>query len=232
MCGRFAQSIPLGKLNKIFSFDEIIGDYRTSYNIAPGNEASVIILDKNKLILTNKKWGLVPPWSRDEKTAYKMINARFETIETKKSFQNGFRSRRCLIPVTGFYEWKKENGIKQPYFIHLKKDNDKFHPMLLGGIHEIWKRDDRLLETFLIITVDSTGIAGEIHDRMPLIISNSEIGSWLNEGSAIDTIKKFSNIGSEADIEVYPVSKFVNSVYNNGKNCIERLDENDQQLLL
>src|SRR5262245_27280306 len=113
------------------------------------------------------KWGLIPFWAKDPKIAYKTINARAETIATAASFREAWRARRCLIPTSGFYEWVKTAGGKQPYLISFE-DGRLFS---FGGLRESWKdRESReRIETYTIITSQPNEVAARVHDRMPLI---------------------------------------------------------------
>ena len=118
MCGRFAQFTPIEDLVEEFEIDQVISDLGPSYNIAPGQEISVIIIDQGRK-LVKMKWGLIPSWADDEKIGYKMINARSETIREKPSFRTSFKKRRCLILADGFYEWKTEGKEKIPVYVKL-----------------------------------------------------------------------------------------------------------------
>lgn len=120
MCGRFAQIEPIGNIIKTFFIDEVVTDLVPSYNIAPGSRILSVVVKDGKRYLVDYQWGLIPHWAKDPSIGNKMINARGETINQKPSFRSAFRSRRCLIPASGFYEWKKEGKVKVPYYVKPK----------------------------------------------------------------------------------------------------------------
>ena len=147
MCGRYTL-IETDGLNTCFDADNDLKDLCPNYNVAPGQIMPVVNHNSpNKLELM--KWGLVPFWAKDSQIGYKMINARAEGIQDKPSFRSALKTKRCLVPTTGFYEWKKENDIKQPYFIHLK-NQEMFS---FAGLYETWKdAEGNELKTYTIIT--------------------------------------------------------------------------------
>ena len=126
MCGRFTNSakrkdiekeFKVGRLNKV-SFD-------ARYNIAPTQMIDAVLETDSERVLTELKWGLIPSWAKEESIGNKMINARAETVSEKPSFRNAFRSRRCIIPASGFYEWaKKGDSAKQPFYFYLREKED------------------------------------------------------------------------------------------------------------
>jgi len=134
MCGRFTQKSERKIITEQFYIQEFLSNVYISYNIAPGQNAGVIIQDTvNRYV--QYKWGLVPFWAKDPKIGYRMINARAETLTEKPSFKKAFEQRRCLIPADGFYEWKKIGTSKIPYYIFHQADN----PMSFAGLWEKWK---------------------------------------------------------------------------------------------
>lgn len=224
MCGRFAQSIPLGKLNMTGLFDEADAGYMESFNVAPSHSAAVVSLKGGRRALTLKKWGLVPSWSKDEKIGSRLINARGETLREKPSFRSAFRNRRCIIPVTGFYEWRSESGVKKPYFIHMAGTPDEIRPMLLAGLHESWNTPaGEVLETFTIITTGACDRLKFIHDRMPVIIPMDKVEEWFNYSLPADDINEMLKPVDGDEIDFYPVSEFVNSPQHNSEKCLEMI---------
>ena len=122
--------------------------------------------------------GADSPWTKDPALAFKMINARAETVAEKPSYRAPFRHHRCLIPADGFYEWKKvEGGGKQPYFV--KRCDDK--PLAFAGLWSLWcPPDGSELETCTIITTKANELMRDIHDRMPVIIREKDFSTWLD----------------------------------------------------
>jgi len=144
-----------------------------SHKITPGMYVPVCFKENNHYQIDWMRWGLVPSWSKDESFAMKLINARRETISEKPSFRNAWKSRRCLIPCNYFYEWNQQ---KQKFEIRLK-NHEIFS---LAGIWESRERDDFVLNTFSIITQEANNEMKMIHDRMPVIIKESEFSNWLD----------------------------------------------------
>ncbi len=205
MCGRYT----LGNTGNLFDRFLIEGDdssLQVRYNVAPSQVMPVVTLEENRQ-LEFMKWGLVPSWSKDPKKA--LINARIEGIQTKPSFRKPIRERRCLIPATGFYEWKKELGGKTPYHIR-RKDSQLF---AFAGLYDIWKDlDGKEIKAFAIVTTAANDLLVEVHNRMPVILSPEQDGLWLETqageiGQVLDTLQP---VPSE-ELEMYPVSRKVNS---------------------
>lgn len=225
MCGRFAQSIPLGKLNKIDLYDKMAGVYLESFNVAPSQDAFTLSLSGGSRILKPMKWGLVPSWTKPESTGSGLINARFETLTEKPSFRKPYKERRCVIPVAGFFEWKKEGKLKIPYFINRGRDSDgDFNPMLLGGIYDIYlSPSGESIETFAVITVESAGKMKAVHHRMPLIIDYENVYLWTGSGYMHDIHNEAVRSFNAGSLDVYPVSGYVNTPSNNSNQCITPL---------
>lgn len=222
MCGRFAQTIPLGKLNKIDIIDEVSGIYSVSYNVAPSHDASILYNDAGKRILKPVKWGLIPSWTKGQIKGGGIINARFESITEKPSFRNSYKFRRCLIPVSGFFEWKKDGKQKKPFFISLGKDDAwDFNLMLLAGLYDSWTSPEGgKIDTFTVITTEAAGVMKTIHDRMPLIIDKKNALLWLGNDYNHEKYKDLISSINAENLELYPVSEFVNSPGNNSVQCI------------
>jgi putative SOS response-associated peptidase YedK len=138
-----------------------LGTHRKLGRAIPHPEAHDTILD---LI----RWGLLPFWAKDQKIAWKLINARAETVATAPAFKKAFAKRRRLVPVDGFYEWKKVGKEKRPYLIGMANGE----PFTLAGLWENWKdpASGEWIRTFTIITTDANDLVCELHDRMPVVI--------------------------------------------------------------
>ena len=149
-----------------------------------------------------------------------MINARAETVAEKSAFRAAFRKRRCLVPLNGFYEWRKSGATKQPYQIRMKDAA----PFALAGLWESWgnPEDDTELESCTIIVAKANQFMAPIHDRMPVILSPKNYSRWLDP----DTGDVNSLLGPcpEDWLDAYPVSAYVNSPRNNGTKCVERVE--------
>ena len=145
-----------------------------------------------------------------------MINARSETAPEKPSFRRAFRSKRCLIPADGFYEWKREPGGKQPYYFHMKEGR----PFAFAGLWERWEKDGALLSCAILTTRANSVLEG-IHDRMPVILPSGSYDLWLDPDADREELGELMIPYPGDDLETYPVSRFVNSPRNNDERCIE-----------
>lgn len=218
MCGRFVSDIPSDQLKSFYglpSLPEII----TRYNIAPSQQIPIVRQhnggDRELAFL---QWGLIPPWAKDPAVGNKMINARSETAHEKPSFRQALRSRRCIIPASGFYEWERRGNEKIPHYIHFKDGEI----MSLAGLWEIWKSPDKVsLETCTILTTTANSLIKNIHDRMPVILHNDELDIWLDRSiDDISRLTQFFHSYPSDRIEEYIVSKDVNNPSNDNPSCI------------
>jgi len=157
---------------------------RKRFNIAPTQEAPVVRVGASGAReVAMLRWGLVPFWSKDLAIGNRMINARSETAAEKPSFRNAFKSRRCVVPATGFFEWKGDPGHKQPYAV-TASDQPLF---AFAGLWESWHDkahpDAPPVETFTILTTDANETVAAIHDRMPVILPAGRVDEWLTAPS-------------------------------------------------
>ncbi|NYF25263.1 SOS response-associated peptidase [Sporosarcina sp. JAI121] len=220
MCGRFTLFAPYYEIIERFdigaAFEE--SDYIPSYNIAPSQQVVAVINDGTKNRLGHLRWGLIPPWAKDEKIGYKMINARAETIAEKPSFRKAFKKRRCLIPADSFYEWKKTEDGKAPIRIKLKSDE----LFAIAGLWESWKsREGTVIYTCTAITTKPNSLMEPIHARMPVILRQQDEATWLNpENEDVDSLANLLQPFDENQMEAYIVSSAVNSPKNNEESLI------------
>ncbi len=186
---------------------------RSRFNIAPSQDINVVINmeETNEAILM--RWGLIPSWVKSLDTwKSNLINARVETIKEKPSFRNGFKKRPCLIPVSGFYEWSKD---KQPYYFNRNKSL-----FALAGIWETWADAEEKILSCTILTTQAMGASADIHHRMPVIIPNQYYDLWLGN---VDGRKELIEALPEVKLQIYPVSKTVNSPKNDSPDCIQSI---------
>ncbi len=176
MCGRFALKAPVAELVSRFGLDEAVG-VAPRYNIAPGTDIPVIRTSpEGKRVMHLLRWGLVPHWAKAPTIGAKLTNARSETVAEKPSFRDAFKRRRCLVPADGFYEWKIERRLKQPYYFSMKSGE----PFGLGGVWESWRAPDgNILRTCCLITTGPNDIMTAVHDRMPVIVAPQDYEDWL-----------------------------------------------------
>ena len=221
MCGRYALYSNKELIEKVFKAPFRYDAYTPSYNIPPGTFNPIVLLGKAREPgIGSLKWGLVPSFAKDEKIGFSMINARSETITEKPSFQKSFQRRRCLIPVNGFYEWKKIEGTdtKIPFFIRLMEDE------LFGfaGIFDSWQQEDgESLFTYSIITTTANDLLQPIHERMPVILDAHQYDDWLDPlnddtESLVEMLKPYPTDKMRA----YRVKPAVGKTTNNSPDLI------------
>lgn len=224
MCGRYSLYADYQTLLERFAIEETAveeTDYTASYNVAPSQEVLAVVNDGTKNRLGFLKWGLVPPWAKDEKIGYKMINARAETAAEKPSFRQAFKKKRCLIIADSFYEWRRTDEGKQPMLIKMKSDE----PFAFAGLWESWKSPDgKVINSCTILTTEANELMGTIHDRMPVILSKEGEKIWLDpkehDPQVLGELLKPFN---PQEMEAYEVSDAVNSPKHNGPELIEKV---------
>ena len=209
MCGRFTLDATASEISQQFNV-EADKPIPPRYNIAPSQLVLSVIQDSRSRSLAAMKWGLIPSWVKSlDSWKGNLINARVETIDEKPSFKGAFKYRPCLIPVTGFYEWSKD---KQPYCF--KQDR----LFALAGLWEHWSNGHEELVSCTIITTKANTEAAKVHHRSPLIIPVEQYDIWLGE---LEGRKELLANLPETDLQIYPVSKIVNSPKNDRPECIE-----------
>ncbi len=150
-----------------------------------------------------------------------LINARAEGIASKPAFQNAFRRRRCLVPADGFYEWQRQEGGKQPFYIHMQDDA----PFAFAGLWEVWEgKDGTVLETCTVITTEPNELMRPIHNRMPVILDHADYAQWLDpQLNDPEPLKALLRPFPTAKMTAYPVSRLVNSPSNDAPECLAPL---------
>ena len=219
MCGRFALYAPHSKIHKFFDADVGALEFAARYNIAPMQVAPVIRQRPNgERVAHLLRWGLMPSWSKDESIATKLINARGETVAEKPSFRAAYKSRRCVVPASAFYEWQRIQSGKQPYLIH-PVGYDLFG---FAGLWERWTRQDaEPLDTFTVITTDANETMRPVHDRMPVILAQEDVAVWMAKDSDPGLLQRLLRPCPSERIGMYPVSTAVGKVTNDSASLIE-----------
>lgn len=176
MCGRFVQATPGEVIAEVFGLSEV-PELAFRYNVAPTQKAAVVRQQAGGRELSFCRWGLIPSWAKHPSIGNRLINARAETLDEKPSFRRALVYRRCVIPATGFYEWKREAGTKIPYFFRLQSGQ----PMALAGLWEHWQPPEGPpVESFTIITTEANDFMKAVHDRMPAILPEKALALWLD----------------------------------------------------
>ena len=223
MCGRYVLAQDYEELKKRFGLEQSDFSMKPSYNIAPGQANPVITNGAGRRIKA-MKWGLIPHWAKDPKIAYKMINARSETVAEKPSYRDSFKNKRCLIPASGFYEWQKsllDPKKKTPIHIRINKSE----LFAFAGLWSSWRNGEDELLTYTIITIEANNYLKMYHDRMPVILNQSDESKWLDHQTPLGDLQNIMLSKDDNRLEAYEVSKTVNSPKNNTPDCIQRVVE-------
>jgi len=222
MCGRFSLIVDASVLAGVFEIDPP-KNLKPRFNIAPTQTIPIVRAGREQpREWAEVRWGLVPSWAKDAKIGARMINARGETVAEKPSFRSAVKTRRCLIPADGFYEWVKTDGGKKPHYIHFA-DGRAF---AFAGLWERWsKGGGQPLDTCTIITTTPNDIVAGLHDRMPVIMAPDHFTEWLEpDPLAPDRLQDLLAPYRAADMEAYPVSTHVNKPANDDPECVVRVD--------
>ncbi|OMF37506.1 DUF159 family protein [Paenibacillus sp. FSL H8-0548] len=227
MCGRYTLTITLEELMVRYMIEETMMPFhRPKYNVAPSQQVLAIINDGKANRLGELKWGLIPPWADDPKIGFQMINARSETAASKPAFQKALRSKRCLIPADGFYEWKTTAGGKQPMRIVLKSRTI----FSMAGLYETWlSPDGTKINSCTILTTAPNELVAPIHDRMPVILRPEDEQLWLSRTVTDNALlMPLMTPYHPNELEAYPVSTAVGSVRNDEPSLIEPYTVDEQ----
>ena len=210
MCGRYYLNLDNPLMENFDSNNTI--SYETNFNITPQTKVPVLIESK----LTMATWGFFPDWIKSQKNSKPLFNTRWETIQEKRTFQTAFKKHRCLVPISGWYEWKNVNDEKQPYFFH--KENK-----LLQAAGLYWLRSSGDIE-FSIITNEAEDDLLTIHNRTPLILNKESQNVWISD-IEIDTLYQDISVQKKLDINFHRVSKSVNNPKNTNSSLIKEYTE-------
>lgn len=227
MCGRFANTLEDTELLELYGYPFMDVDWNPNYNIAPMQSVPVAAAVDGKAVVRPMRWGLVPSWAKDEKFASRTINARAETVAEKASFRKPFKSQRCLVPATGYYEWRvlpestPLKKAKAPMFFRVRGGE----PFSFAGLWDVWKRfDGKEIVSFTIITTSPNELSRPIHDRMPVILRKEDEVTWLDPANNDpDELHKLLKPFDSDAMDVYEVSRKVNSPRNNDPSLIKRV---------
>ena len=219
MCGRFAITLPDDAMTGLFEAtpaNDLPGV--PNYNICPTNQIHTVTSDDGTRHLRPMRWGFLPHWYKTPSDGPLLINARAETIAEKPAFRSACRERRCLIPVSGFYEWTKDaEGNRLPWYIY--QDSKDF--MAFAGIWQTWEKGDAPLTTCAIVTTSASPQMSQIHHRMPVILDADDWPLWLGEdGKGAATLMQSYTDGA---LSFHRVDKAVNSNRAKGAELVQPL---------
>jgi len=219
MCGRFTQQRPTAELSALFDAEPLVDDPGGHFNLAPTQEAAVVVEHDQRRAITAYRWGLIPSWAKDPKIASRLFNARAETVATSGAFRDSFRKRRCIVPADGFYEWRREGSSRQPFLIH-RVDGA---PLALAGLWSAWRDPvtEQVQRTFTILTTTPNELIATLHDRMPVILEPRDWDLWLDPTlTDVGELHGLLRPALSQALELYPVRPLVNSVRNDGPELI------------
>lgn len=222
MCGRFTQQRPASELAEIFGAEPLVDEPGEHYNIAPTDEALVVVQREDRRAVTAYRWGLIPHWATEAKVGSRMFNARAETVARSPAFARSFERRRCVVPVDSFYEWKREGAIRQPYRV-VRADG---RPLVLAGLWAGWHdpATGAVRRTFTIVTSAPNQALSDLHDRMPVILPDTGWQRWLDpEPADRGELLGLLEPQDDVDLEIYAVSRLVNNAQADGPELIEPL---------
>ncbi len=220
MCGRIAQTFSSRELIEHFHLAGAAAVAEARYNIAPSQPVAAVREDAEGRSLVELRWGLVPFWAKEAKIGYRMFNARAETVHSLPAFKAAFRSRRCLVPVAGFYEWAQTAAGKQPW--HIRRADGK--PLALAGLWERWQEPEgvQTLESCTILTCAAAREMAALHERMPVILEPEDFARWLDPAeNRVERLRGLLQPAAAGVLELFPVSSYVNKTGNEGPRCME-----------
>lgn len=222
MCGRSSLTKTEKEIEERFDasfYSEELERYNPipNYNVAP-TQMMPVILSSDPSHIRIFRWGLIPFWSKSASLGSKMINARAETLAEKSAFRNLIKAHRCIVPLDGFYEWKKENGKKIPYRVVCP--GEEIYSVC--GLWDHWKdtHSGQNIYSYTIITVQANNKMSSLHDRMPAILTRDTEKVWLDETIPVMDILSLLHPCEDSQIEYYRVSDKVNNIRENNPELI------------
>ncbi|MDB4947686.1 MAG: hypothetical protein JWM27_335 [Gemmatimonadetes bacterium] len=188
------------------------------WNVAPTQHAPVLFLADGARRLEMTRWGLIPSWAKDASIGSKMINARAETVAEKPSFRAAFRKRRCLVPMAGFFEWKRDGKDKVPHWIHPAAG-----PVLtVAGLWERWHPvGAEPVTTFTVLTTAANGFMAALHERMPVIVAPAERDRWLDAEAPEAELLALLRAAPDDLLAAHAVSTRVNDARHDDAGLVE-----------
>ena len=213
MCGRYTSTFDANSL--VEAFDMIPPGFHIvkGYNIAPGQHIVIVRPERGQRMADVAFWGLIPSWVKDPNTSPKPINARAETLEEKPTFRTAFRRKRCIIPASGFYEWKAEGRAKQPFYIHPTEGG----LFAFAGLMEDWQGPHgEVMVSACIITTRPNELMAGIHERMPVILPKPTWGAWLDPAAQTRDLQPLLVPCASDLMSAHPVGNAVGNVRNEG----------------
>ena len=237
MCGRFVSTAGPDRIaayfDSVLPTEAVAESLGENYNVAPTQDVYAVVGNGDGPARVDAfHWGLIPSWAKDRKIASRMINARAETLAEKPAFKRLLATKRCIVPMDGFYEWQpgdpdgplntKGKPLKQPMFIH-RADGE---PLAVAGLWTAWKDPDdpegRFLHSVTVITTAAHATMRPVHDRMPAVLTAERWAAWLDPSNAdLASLTEVLDGGPPELLTMQAVSTEVNNVRNNRPDLIE-----------
>lgn len=222
MCGRYNLiAHPLAQLLEALAGTTLQGN---RYNVAPTETVPVLraraTQDGPPCELAAMRWWLVPWWSDGPSQKYAMFNARSETVLKSRAYREPFRRRRCLLPASGFVEWRTTESGKQPYQIRPEANDG----MLLAGVWDRWEGGGEVVESCSILTTDAHPDLAFVHPRMPVLLDRAEVPAWLAPEAGDEALLARCTPALPTPLVVEPLSRSVNDARNKSPACVEAVD--------
>jgi putative SOS response-associated peptidase YedK len=223
MCGRFSQQRPASELAEIFAAEPLAEELGPRWNVAPTDEAYVVVQRAERRAIVAYRWGLIPHWAESARVASRMFNARSETLGRSSAFADALRRKRCIVPVDRFYEWQRIGARRQPFTIG-RADG---RPLALAGLWSGWRDParDEVVRTFTIVTTRPNDQMSALHDRMPVVLPESAWERWLDpELADLGELQGLFEPTDDVTLRIEPVSDLVNNVRNDGPELVVPID--------
>jgi len=221
MCGRYSLLCTDDLGNRFRVYDPSIGR-RSRFNVAPSQSMPVVVRrEETEMVLM--QWGLVPHWARDPAGGPRPLNARAETLAERTMFRGLLQQNRCLVPASGFYEWRRDGGRKAPYYVRLRNAG----LFAIAGLYDIWHgADGSALATYTLVTTVANEVVAPLHNRMPAILRREDEERWIAGGvPSADELHKLLGPYPADDMAAHPVSTRVNSPATDDPSLIAPLEE-------
>lgn len=220
MCGRYTTRTTGAEIAEQLDAKRRCASSPPRYNIAPTQYAPVLLAEEGSRYLDMYRWGLIPSWAKEASIGSRLINARSETVAEKPSFRSAFRRRRCLIPLSGFFEWQATPAGKVPHWIHPVDGT-----LLTGaGLWEEWRPGDaEPIRSFTLLTTEANRFMQPLHERMPVVIGPEDREVWLDPDSTAEDLQPLLRSAPEELLRAHAVSTRVNRPAHDGPELIEPL---------
>ena len=226
MCGRYAFLLPPEAMTQLFKVLNEVADYPPRYNIAPTQPVITILEREGRRTAELFRWGFVPAWVKDPREFPLLINARSEGMADKPSYRDALRNTRCIVPATGYYEWRKRpDGTTWPYYITTVDGST----MAFAGLYATWAGPNgEEIDTVCIVTTNPNPEVSTVYDRMPALLTGDAVDTWLNtrDVEARDALQLIAPAPT-GTMTLHPVPRTVGKADSEGPELIVPATEED-----